>query len=372
MQIKIRCRYYRGDRPCDFHKIDARTCKNCGDFAPIKERILIIKLGALGDVLRTTSILPAINKRYPRSHITWITRKEAMPLLENNRLIDRLLAVEENYLEYVLLQKYDISASLDLELLSAAINALSKAAVKMGFIADEKGCLRPADRNAEEWYGMSLNDSAKKANRKTYFEHIYRICDLRPPYFKPQYALLKKQIEFADNFRTIHKLGKFRKIIGINTGAGSRWLLKRWTLEHYIELIRLVKNKNPDAGILLYGGKIEAEFNKKIIEAVKDLIIDTGCNNSIEEFAALVSLSDIFLTPDTLGMHLSIALGKTTIVLVGPTSPWEIDVFGKGAVVYDKELDCICCYLSSCDKSVNCMNVLSPPHLLDQITEYLK
>ena len=131
------------------------------------------------------------------------------------------------------------------------------------------------------------------------------------------------------------------------------------------------KAKYPDVGVLLYGGKREEGFNRNIAGAVGDLITDTGCGNSIEEFAALIGLSDIFLTPDSLGMHLSAALGKATVALVGPTSPWEIDLFGCGEVIYAKNLDCICCYLPSCEKNVNCMNSISAQTALEALGKYL-
>lgn len=371
MKMNLDCKYYKGTSPCIFHKLDGRLCRNCKDYMPLKERILIVKLGSLGDVLRTTSILPAFKKAYPHSHITWITKKESLPLLKNNSFLNEILVIEDNYLEYILSQKYDISVSLDLELKSAAINAICKASKKKGFIADKRGRIVPVNRDAEEWYQMSLNDSLKKSNRKSYFEHIYRICRLKLPCHKPQYNLNKEEGDFAIQFKKKHRLNGFRKIIGINTGGGGHWQLKKWIQDYCIRLGKLIKGHYPEVGILLYGGPMETEFNRRIAEEAKALITDTGCHNSIGEFAGLISLSDIFLTPDSLGMHLSLALSKRVIVLVGPTSPWEIDLFGKGDVVYNKGMDCIGCYLLTCDKAVNCMNSLSPEQVFKILEKYI-
>jgi heptosyltransferase-2 len=95
--IKKDCIYCLGSKPCKFHKQDGRLCEDCQDYRKTEKKILIIKLDALGDVLRTTSILPALIKKYPNSGITWITRKNALPLLEKNSYIFRKCAVEENY-----------------------------------------------------------------------------------------------------------------------------------------------------------------------------------------------------------------------------------------------------------------------------------
>ena len=47
------CRHYQGSMPCVFHKREGRLCDGCVDYDPIRSRILIVKLAAIGDVLRT-------------------------------------------------------------------------------------------------------------------------------------------------------------------------------------------------------------------------------------------------------------------------------------------------------------------------------
>lgn len=84
---RLDCRYFLGDRPCKFK----RTCPGCDPYSPMGKRILIVKLAAIGDVLRTTPLLSGLKRAYPQSHITWIVDKEAFPLLQNITLIDRLL-----------------------------------------------------------------------------------------------------------------------------------------------------------------------------------------------------------------------------------------------------------------------------------------
>ena len=56
MKIHTDCRHFRGDMPCVFHKKTGVHCEGCADYDPLKERILIIKLGAIGDVIRSTPL----------------------------------------------------------------------------------------------------------------------------------------------------------------------------------------------------------------------------------------------------------------------------------------------------------------------------
>ena len=67
-----------------------------------KMKIVIIKLGELGDVLRTTPILEAIKAKYPDSEITWITEPESKEILEGNKLVGKILTlpIEEDLEEF--------------------------------------------------------------------------------------------------------------------------------------------------------------------------------------------------------------------------------------------------------------------------------
>ncbi|HVO76072.1 MAG TPA: hypothetical protein VMT35_18755, partial [Ignavibacteriaceae bacterium] len=77
--VKIDCRFLRGDIPCKPNKLYGVHCvdekgKDCSYYDPIKEKILIIKLGAIGDVIRTTPLLERIKKDYPKAKIFWLTK----------------------------------------------------------------------------------------------------------------------------------------------------------------------------------------------------------------------------------------------------------------------------------------------------------
>ena len=56
--------------------------------------ILVIKTGALGDVLRTTAILPGLQQRFPDLELTWLTAPAAVPLVERHRLVKRVVTCD--------------------------------------------------------------------------------------------------------------------------------------------------------------------------------------------------------------------------------------------------------------------------------------
>ena len=62
MILKTNCKYFPGDHPCIPNKTKGTQCDKCNEYSPVTFKILIIKLDAPGDVLRTTSLLPSLKK----------------------------------------------------------------------------------------------------------------------------------------------------------------------------------------------------------------------------------------------------------------------------------------------------------------------
>ena len=75
--LNTACRHFRGSRPCTFNKLDGSECATCRHTSEYRDRILFVKLDAIGDVLRTASVLPAIIARYDSPYIAWVTRQES-------------------------------------------------------------------------------------------------------------------------------------------------------------------------------------------------------------------------------------------------------------------------------------------------------
>jgi heptosyltransferase-2 len=148
-------------------------------------------------------------------------------------------------------------------------------------------------------------------------------------------------------------------LVGLATGAGGRWPLKQWREDGFAELIeRLLTTHAGKVQIVLLGGPEEREKNARLKKRFGSSVIDAGCENPVRRFAALIGCCDVVVTGDTLAMHLALALERRTVVLFGPTSHHEIELFGLGEKVYPA-MDCLCCYLTACDKKPNCMDEIT-------------
>lgn len=361
------CRYYATTEPCKPHKLTRVRCGECASYDPVAERILIVKLDAMGDVLRTTTCLPRLKQRYPRSHMTWVTRASAVPLLDGNPQIDRILSIDSNYLELLLAETFDLAIGPDADVLSASIMSLARSAEKRGFVADGRGGVTPLNEAAETWWRMGVDDDLKQANRRTYGEWLYAMCDLPLPVARPSLRLKSSAVQrAAERLRALAP--RAQRWVCFNTGASGRWEEKRWKPDYYQHLARAIAADDPDAGIVLVGGLEETALNRHIGSTWSGFV-DGGTDNSIEDFAALVAACDWLLTGDSLGYHIACAVGTPALCLVGPTSPWELDVFAENCVVYPS-LPCIACYLRTCPLTATCMDILTPEMVWSRTLEW--
>ena len=367
MILRADCRHFPGDRPCTFNKTEGVVCDDCPHYERPGMRILVIKLDAVGDVLRTTCILPGLRERYAAPEITWVTRSSALDLFRNNKLVDRVLAYEST--EAVLrcaVEEFDLIINLDTSADSAVLASHVKGKEKLGYGLDSKGNVFPFNPEATRWLEMGAFDRDKKANTQSYQDLMLEICRLHPKDKRIVLNLSPDELVFADGFSRKRKLPRGRVRVGMNTGSSPRWQYKQWTMEGFRGLIRLILRKT-DWTILLYGGPHEARRNAALRKLHAKRVIDTGTDNSLREFFSLLTLSDVFLTGDTLALHAATALKKKVVAYFGPTSSAEIDSYGGQILKVHSDLDCLCCYKTRCDFDPHCMNSMTPEFMFGHL-----
>jgi heptosyltransferase-2 len=365
------CRHFSGEKPCAPHKAEGVVCKNCPRFDAIEERILVIKLDAAGDVLRSTCLLPALRARHPRASIWWITENSSKPLLEKNPFIDTLLTPEGPLGGFLGATSFSLAYNFDMSRKAAAILQLANCSQKHGFGLSSEGVVVPLDPYAEEWFEMGLFDTVKRANLRTFQDHLFQLADLRYAGERPQLVLTSKEKEWGTAFAQKNRLAKFKKIVGFNIGSGGRWPMKRWRLDGFAWLAQAIRKKHPKVGVLLYGGPEEKDLMPSLAKKLKGACIPTGTQNTLRQFASLVNLCDVMVTGDTLALHVAVALNKRLVAYFGPTSDVEIDLYGSGEKVLPLS-PCQDYYKGECTQKVSCMDNLKEKDMLSAVERQIK
>ena len=359
---QLDCRHFIGEKPCKYK----RLCKDCPHYDPMGTRILIIKLAAVGDVMRTTSLLPSLQKAHERLHITWLTDKTAFRLLEASPGIDRLMAYGPESVQQLLAEEFDLALCLDKEPRATALIQNIDAGQKMGFGLSRWGTPMPLNPEAAYAYRLGLDDELKfHQNQLTYQQIIHGALDLGEPGQAYSFSLPPKAKDFADRFFAGLGLDPAR-CVGLNTGAGPVFAHKAWLPERFAALADWLRD---DLGLtpLLLGGPLERELNRSIAARCKGPVADSKGEHDLVQFAALLGRLQLMVTSDSVAMHLALAQQVPTLVLFGSTCPQEIQLSGPGRLLR-AGLDCQPCYLRHCDKKDHCMAAIS----LDMVKQALR
>lgn len=355
---EVKCRHFTGYKPCGLHtQCDASCPKR--DIA--EERILIVHLEALGAVLRSTALLGAIKRRYPRSHITWVTKKPADALIANLPAVDRILTTTPEGLLALSALEFDIAFCIDKSLTASGVLKSTSVKKVFGFVADAKtGAIVPATSAAEELWQIGLSDQKKFfENKKTENQLVCEALEL--PYARDPYQVslteserelaLKRRNEWAPHGEVI---------IGFNTGCAANIPYKKLSVPMHRELIQRLSGR-PGVRLVLLGGPEDTERNREIGAGLN--VIQSPTEKGLRDGLCSVEACDIVVTGDSLGMHMAIAFQKWVVVWFGPTCAHEIDLYDRGVKVLSSA-PCGPCWKRSCNKSPMCYDLVEVDAIL--------
>jgi ADP-heptose:LPS heptosyltransferase len=354
MVYKADCLHFLGHIPCKPHKENGYHCGDCPVYTKIEKRILIIKLGAIGDVIRTTPLVTRYKKLYPNAKFTWITLSTA--ILPKNEIHEILMLNAESIL-YVQNTDWDIAINLDKEKEASALLRTVHAMEKYGFVL-ENGATQPVNELARHKFFTGLFDDVSKANTKNYCTEIFELCGMQ--YAGEPYLL--------DNHATAGygwDLDKGKTTIGLNTGCGDRWTTRLWSIQKWVDLAKQLL----DSGfqVVLLGGQQEDERNKEIQKRSGATYLGYF---SLPQFINLIDQCDLVVTQVTMGMHLTLGLQKKIVLINNIFNAHEFDLFGKGTIVQPPK-ECKCFYRGSCVDGTSCMETLDSRTVFTAVSEVL-
>jgi heptosyltransferase-2 len=329
-------------------------------------RILILKTAALGDVLRTTSILPGLHERYSEARITWVTAPAAVDLVRTHPLVRLVVALDTTKDGSVAEAASSLSAtrrerviSLDDEVPIARVATDLTSKRLSGAYVRNDGALAYTPDTAP-WFDMGLlsvhgkaaADRMKIQNERSQPQIYADMLGIRMG--KPALHPTGKSNRFARAFAERIGVDARRPLVGLNTGAGGRWTSKQLDVERTVELARKIHaGRDGRVAFLVLGGPPETKRNRAILaQLLKSGLaaFDGGANNALLEFAALVGLCDVLVASDSLALHLGVALSVRVVAFFAPTSAAEIELYGRGEKVVSTSPDA-CSYRPDVDNS---------------------
>lgn len=322
------------------------------------QRILVVHLEALGAVLRSTSLLAAIKRKYPFSHITWLTKAPAQHLLAHIPDIDRVLTTASEDVLQLSALEFDVALIIDKSLVATGLLKQTYAREVFGFKANSHGAVLPANREAQELWEIGLSDETKfYKNQKTEQRLVHEALALGE-FRRDEYVvkLSATENDLVGARRRLWQSGIW-PILGINTGCSAVLPAKRLSVDGHRKLIRTIRTdaRLSRLPIVLLGGPEDKERNEAIAHGLQVIVSPT--QRGLRDGLVSVAACDLIFSGDSLGMHMGIALKKWVVAWFGPSCAQEIDLYGRGEKILTQS-PCSPCWKRVCNEPIMCYDQL--------------
>jgi heptosyltransferase-1 len=327
-------------------------------------RILIVKLGSIGDIVHTLPALAAIRKAMPQAEISWVVESRASEILRDNPLLDRLIEVDTKALRRGLMSgetlraprqqlrqlrasAFDLALDFQGLLKSATIARLSGARRVLGFSRD--GLREPASRILlSESIPISKNSHVIRKNLALASGALGISIPDDPNDF--EFPIATSSIHRAE---ALNASAESDYAI-LNPGGG--WPTKLWSAERFG---RLADELWSHYGLhsLITHGPGEAELAWTVLrssQSGKARAVEV----SLKGFYELAKRTQIYVGGDTGPTHLAIAAGAPIVGLFGPTEWWRNGSLRASDLCVERvDIDCRTdCHRRACSKWI-CMDI---------------
>jgi len=328
-----------------FNLLSFNALKN--DFLDLENvnRILVISLHKIGDVLFSTPAIRALKERFPQAELSVWVKSRGREVLENNPYVDEILVFDNisvargfedinhfnltgrlKFLSEIRKQKFDVVVDLVGTWGTNLYSFLSGTPLRFGFDQHGFGFLLTKITSPVE--GRHL--------RQNYLD-VVRTMGINSSHEDLVMELSLSEKEFAEKFMIDHSLNNNDFLVGIHPGAG--WDTKKWLPAHFAQLADLLV-KETDAQIVFFGNKDEAELVRVILRQMKSKPKVMCGKLSLREMAAVIDQCHLFLGNDTGPTYIAEALKIPVGIFFGSTNPAYSAPLGTECVIIRKRVKC--------------------------------
>ncbi len=336
----------------------------------ISNRILLIRLSSIGDIILTTALVRMMSSQIHGSKVDFLTSNPFTEILKYNPHINRII-------------KYDKSLPL---------KEIANKKIKLHGTYDKVIDLQNNFRSRHFRLGLSDKIFTVKKNRMNKLSLVY----LKKPFLDfarpvPEiYLETVKQLGIEDDGKGLELWlaaeenqneypPGFKKTSNNNSIAvapGAHHFTKRWQAEKFLELIEKLKVElNSD--IFLIGGTADKETTDFILKNSSVEINDYSCSESILKTAEIIDKCGLLISSDSGVMHIAAARQTPVIAIFGSTvSEFGFAPYRVKSKIIQKDIPCRPCThigRSSCPKShFKCMDLISVKDVFTTVKEFLR
>jgi 3-deoxy-D-manno-octulosonic-acid transferase/heptosyltransferase-1 len=345
------------------------------------DRILIIKLSAIGDVAHSLPFLEVLKQNFPNAGIDWLVEETSAEIIREHPDLDRVIVSRRkallkeikrggkwlrttmevvHFLKELRLRRYDLIIDLQGLLKSGILLWLSKGKRKIGLRGSREGAR----------FFTTENPVPVKYKQHAIDRYLdvaeYLGCNLCP--WDGKITVPASDKTFVENLLADIQGHKKKPLIVINPIA--RWKTKLWVPERFGALANRLKH-DFECDVVFTGSRHDRPIIDNMLKGIEQTVINLAGQTSLKALAHLFSLSKVVITTDTGPMHIAAAMGSKVVALFGPTDPRRTGPYGPGhRVIRAPDIACGPCFKKQC-ADMRCMQNIPVAKVLGAVKELL-
>jgi len=334
----------------------------------MKNKILIVNVNWLGDVVFSTPFIRAIRRNFSDSHIACMVVPRCKEVLELNPNIDELIIYDEDgdckslagklrFTRQLRNKGFDRVFLLHRSFTRALIVWLAGIPERIGYFYKKRAFL----------INKNIDSPGGSLHRADYFLGLAKGYGLEVDNGPCDFAVSDEDRNRAAAF--LEEAGISRDDLIVVLNPGGNWMPKRWPKENFAKLADSLIEKF-SAKVLITGSGKDRALAQDIAGSMKARPVICCGETTLRQFAALVKRADLVISNDSGPLHIAAAVKKSGVIgLYGPTSPKITGPYAPDGlsnyIVIHKKIDCsIPCYTYDCNE-YRCMEAISVNEVLE-------
>ena len=332
-------------------------------------RILLVRLGALGDIVHAIPVAAALRRAFPTARIDWLVSAKHREILDLVPVIDRRLVINDRTTSLVgairelRKARYDVAVDLQGLLKSALLARASGAARVVGFAARylREPLARPFYTDAFDPGRGGIYDPRETRHVVQINLGLLEALGLRTstPEFPIEPVASDVARQIADRTR-----GRYALL-----NAGAAWPNKRWPAARFGAVAAALRDRHALASIATWGPGERAIAEDLVASSNGAAMLSPP--TSIADLVALSRGAALMISGDTGPTHIATALGTPVVGIFGPTRPSRNGPWAPGDVAVSRDAICQCHHLRRCRRATMCVMDIEVDEVLSAVERRL-
>jgi lipopolysaccharide heptosyltransferase II len=336
------------------------------------QRILIIKLSALGDILLITPSLRALRAKFKQAKIYFLTSLAGSQIVQNCPFIDEVLIYDYKGVDRSPGALFNIGAKLRSISFDSVIDFQnSKRSHLLAFLSLAPDRYGYDNKKLSIFINKKVRDSGEVINPVQHQGRVLELLGIDTANISDQLEIWPSDADrkYGEDLLRASWLEGGSPLVGIHIGASQSWPTKLWPNRSVASLIDELAQDN--IRIVILGTTSDNQQAQEILSLSKSRPVNLCGKTSLLQLAALIKRCNCILTYDSLAMHMAAAVGVPFVAIFGPTNPGRHVPPAKKYFTIRKDLVCSPCYKRTCKFNNRCMREISPKEVAAAIKNFV-